>query len=142
MAANDVVITALNVRPTASSQIQGGLVLGETITNGQWVYRKASDSKYYRAQADGTLEESGNGTELYWILSGGALDEIGVGVLVGNIIVGGTLVEGKVYVISDTLGAITLADDIIASWFTTVAGIAVNTTELEIIGNATGYGSL
>ena len=140
MAAGDVTITAANVRPTNSTQLRSPrVVFGETVTAGQWVYRRASDSKFLRAFANGTLEQSGGSTELYWALTGGAVDERGEVAIAGKVIVGGTLVKGKVYVLSDTIGLITLADDLTSSWYSSVAGYASSTTELDLILRADGY---
>ena len=37
---------------------------GETLTAGMAVYYKSADSRWWKAQADGTVAESGNGTTL------------------------------------------------------------------------------
>lgn len=48
-------ITASSVlHTTVPAQPAGGGIAGEAIVAGEWIYLKASDSKFYKAQADGT----------------------------------------------------------------------------------------
>lgn len=139
MAANDVAVTAGNVRTTTNTQLRR-VVYGATVTAGQWLYKDTSDSdKYKPAQADGTLLESGGSSEIAWALTGGADTEFGDVAISGKVIVGGALGVGRVYIISNTVGLMTLPDDMVSTWYTGIIGVASSTTELELILKADGY---
>lgn len=139
MAANDVAVTAANVRPKKGTQLRR-VVYGATITAGQWLYKDTTDSdKYKPAQSDGTLLESGGSSEIVWALTGGAdLEDADVAIN-GKVIVGGALGVGRVYILSDTVGLMTLPDDMVSNWYTSIVGVASSTTELELILKADGY---
>ena len=138
MALNDVAVTAANVRLSAGVQTVEA-TYGETVTAGQWVYRKASDSKWYLTQADGSAEESGDGVQWGWSYGGGAADEVGLVVIGGTVTVGGVVEAGKVYVLSDTKGVITLANDLASTWYSSVAAVGASTSTVELIVKASGY---
>lgn len=101
----DLTITASSVA-TSSGSVTSGFLAGATITAGQSVYLKSSDSKWYLAQNDGTAEESGSGVRfgisLHAALSGQplAVQESGV------INVGSTLTVGTIYIVAATVGGI------------------------------------
>lgn len=138
MAANDVIVTAANVRPTENTQVRL-VIYGATVTAGDWLYRNTSTDKYLPTTSTGTLLQSGGSSELVWAMTGGADTEDGTIAVSGKVIVGGALGVGKVYVISDTVGLMTLANDLASTWYTGITGVASSTTELELILKADGY---
>lgn len=139
MAANDVIVTAANVRPTVNTQLRR-VVYGATVTAGDWLYKDNTDSdKYKPARSSGTLLESGGSSEIVWALTGGADTDSGDVAISGKVIVGGALGVGRVYVLSNTLGLMTLADDLVSTWYTGITGVASSTTELDMILKADGY---
>ena len=138
MAANDVAVTTANVRVTTNTQLRR-VIYGAAVTVGQWLYKDTADDKYLPAQSDGTLLESGGSSEIVWALTGGGNTVVGSVAISGKIIVGGALGVGRVYVISDTVGLMTLADDLASGWYTGITGVASSTTELELILKSDGY---
>lgn len=109
----DITITATSVLTSGTKQ-QG--TLGETVTAGQAVYKKSSDSKWYKAQADGTAEENGsNGIAI--AMTGGAtgqgflyVDKAGV-----TVTIGGTVAAGTEYYVSATAGGICPFADLVST---------------------------
>lgn len=124
----DLSVTAANVRPKASATIST-VDAGETITAGQPVYKKVSDSKYYRADANvGSEEAAASGiaitnadaNEKLIILSKGGIDP------------GATVVIGETYIVSATVGGIAPIGDLAASSYVTHLGIGKAADEITV----------
>jgi len=85
---------------------------GETVTNGQPVYLKASDGKYWLAATDTAAEAACVGVAL----TGGAADGWGIIAISGaSINVGATLTVSEIYAIGSTDGTIAPESDLTTS---------------------------
>lgn len=132
----DLSITAANVVPATGYRYTDGTA-GETVTAGQTLYLKDSDSKYYLADSD-------SGTAAVRALAGIALNGASAGqplrvFLGGNITIGATVTVGKIYVLSDTAGGIMPVDDLETGDYVTIVGIG--TTAAIITATFTNSGA-
>jgi len=136
----DTTITAANVR--AGSLAAGAKIstvtAGESITAGQIVYKKASDSEYYKADANSSAETAGS-SDLAVALTNAGDGEALVIQTKGLYTVGGTVVLGQIYVASATAGGLAPASDGASGWYTSQIGTAASTTTINISINVTGY---
>lgn len=128
VSAADLTITAANVVPATGYQFTDG-VAGETITRGQTVYLKASDSRWWKSQADGTSAES--------TVIGIALQDAGAGQPLrvqtgGDLGVGAILTVGQVYVVSATAGGIAPYSDLASTNYVSILGVASSTSNLKL----------
>lgn len=122
--AADVSITAGNVVPVAGYQFVDGIA-GETITAGQTLYLKESDSRYWKADSD-------SATSAVRVLVGIALNGASAGQplrvqTAGSITIGGTVAVGTVYILSDTAGGIMPSTDVETGDYVSIVGIATTT---------------
>ena len=117
---------ALGGQATRRQEIQ----FGEAVVATDVLYRKASDSKYYKADADASQAEA---LVQGICLVGGATDAYGIMVSSGLVIFTGvTLVIGDSYYSSDTGGKIRpLADIDVGDWIG-LLGHALTTANLEV----------
>lgn len=133
----DISITAANC-VTVGGTFERGYVAGETITAGQYVYLKSSNSKWMKAQSDGTTEESG-----YNVLTGIALNGASAGQpivvqLSGTVTVGGTLTAGTVYYVSNTAGGIAPFADLSSTNKSAIIGMGASSTVLDLTPKFSG----
>lgn len=104
----DITVTAANVLKTAATIGSG--TAGEAITAGQPVYLKASDSKLYKAQADGTAEEvAAVGIALHGAGANQPLSYAGNG---STLNIGGTTAKAITYCVSAAAGGIAPMGDL------------------------------
>jgi hypothetical protein len=104
----EITVTAASVAFSSGTQVVG--TAGETITAGQSVYLKASDSRLWKAQADGTAAEAAAvGIALHGSLAGQPLAYAGNGSVIN---IGGTTAAGVFYYVGTTAGGIGLAGDL------------------------------
>lgn len=130
----DVTVTAANVKPVGTSRTVQTVLLGETVTQGQPLYLKAADSKYWKADADTLAEAAAEGIA---ITPGGA-DEYAIMLTAGTINMGGTLAVGQVYVVSTNAGGVAPYSDLGSGDYVTILGVATTTAILNVDLNATG----
>ena len=130
----DISITAANVAATGTFQKQP-VQFGETVTAGQVVYLKSSDTKYWKAQADGTSEEA---SAAGICLGGAAANQYGVILTGGTITIGGTVVKGTPYFVSTTAGGICPHADLASTNYVTLIGFATSTAIISVSFSATG----
>jgi len=129
--------TAANV--AIGSQITRTRVVqaGENLTQGQPVYLKASDGKYYRADANASAEAakavgivltpaSTNGYSVIQEGSGGSVN------------LGATLTVGETYVVSATAGAIAPIADLTTGDYPCILGVATTTALIQTVYAYTG----
>ena len=122
------------------AQVSKNLLLvgqfGETVANGQPVYLKTADGKYWRTTTT-TLAES---TAVGIALTGGAADDWGVIALPGaSVDLGATLVVAEVYAIGGATGTIAPEADLVASGkFPCILGYASAADTLVINIQAAG----
>jgi len=130
----DISITAANVAMGASTTPTRVVQYGEAVTQGQPLYRNATDGKYYRTDAnDGVAKAVVGGIAL----TPGATDAFGLIALPSStpgaslVNLGATLAVGEVYAVSAAVGAIAPIGDITSTQFVSVIGIATTTALLD-----------
>lgn len=127
-------ITATSVLKGSGADVTIGTI-GETITAGQAVYLKAADSRYWKAQADGTAAEA---AAVGIALNGGAAGQTVQVLTRGLITIGATVAAGVFYFVGPTAGGIGLSSDITSTHYVTKLGYATTTGILTIDVTATG----
>lgn len=124
----DLSITTDNVALTGTATLEI-VQLGETVTKGQAVYKKAADSLYYKADANAssaTAEARGIA------ITGGVANGYIVMLKSGYVNPGATLTKGETYVVSATAGGIAPLADVTTGWYVTILGIAESTSSLNV----------
>lgn len=130
----DVTVTAANVKPVGTSRTVQTVLLGETVTQGQPLYLKAADSKYWKADADTLAEAAAAGIAL----TPGVADDYAIMLTAGTINMGGTLAVGQVYVVSVNAGGVAPYSDLGSGDYVTILGVATTTAVLNVDLNVTG----
>ena len=130
----DISITAANVLKGTANTVENGTA-GETITAGQTVYKKSTDSLYYlgdcSAAAVSTLDEV---KEVYGIaLNNAAVNQTLQVQKTGDITIGGTVTAGTVYYLSETAGGIAPIDDLISTNWHVIIGVATSASVLHLL---------
>jgi len=128
----DLSITAANVKlsGTAGAATTKTVTFGETVTNGQAVYKKSSDGKYWLADNDVALGAAADVAGI--ALVGNSADGVGVIVTAGPMVIGATVTDGMNYVLSSTTGAIAPVADLGSSDYIVSLGHAISTTVLHV----------
>lgn len=134
----DLSITAANVAKASNAQVQSSYPAGETITAGQVVYLKSTDSKWYKAQADGTAEEAGASVTVGIALHGSLANQPLVVQIAGTITIGGTVTVATEYVISAAAGGIAPHADLVSTNRYTRLGYGTTTGIIQLDISATG----
>lgn len=130
----DITVTAANVKPVGTSRTLQTVRYGETVTQGQPVYLKSADDKYWKADADTSAEAAAIGI----VITPGVADDYGVIVTTGQVNMGATLAVGQVYVVSVNAGGVAPYSDLGTGDYVTILGVASTTAILDIGINATG----
>jgi hypothetical protein len=120
----DLTVTATTVVPLTDARILQGIA-GEAITAGQSLYVKAADSKLWKAQCDGTVEEA---TCAGIALNGAAANQTVAYIEGGSLNIGATTSKATTYVVSATAGGIAPQADLIATNRISYVGYATDTT--------------
>lgn len=124
----ELVITAANIIPVTGYSSQTAIA-GEALTRGQVVYIKASDSKYWLAQHDGTAAEAGAvGIALQDVAAGQPVQAI----TAGSLGFGAILTVGVTYCLGATAGAICVDADVGSSDYKTIIGVASTTSNMVL----------
>jgi len=134
-----VSVTAANVTlaGTSPNGLRSGK-LAETVTGGQVVIQKSSDSLWYKADANGGTAEYA-GSVAIGIAMGGGTAGVWISILTsGSYTVGGTLVAGKTYYLSETAGGIEDVSPPTTGSYATTLGLATTTALLTLSPNVTG----
>lgn len=130
----DVSITPANVAMLTGSAETG--TAGETITQGEAVYRKDSDGRMWLADNDGAAALA--------VVKGVALNCASAGQPLrfqktGTLTIGGTVTQAGIYVLSDTAGGIAPAADLDTTGMrVSIIGVAASATVLQLGINNTG----
>jgi hypothetical protein len=132
----ELTITAANVKATATTSIS--LVqFGEAVDQGEAVYLKTSDSKYWLAN---------NGAEATADVAGVALtpniaDGYGIIAKSGQVDLGATLSVGQTYALASTSGKIELESDVGSGEYVTLLGVAATAAliDLDIVVSGTAH---
>lgn len=125
-------ITAANVS-LVSGPRDSDQMAGEAFAAGAVVYLKASDAKWYKAQADGTAEEAGSvdlGVSLATADAAGARISIAKS---GAVVALGTGTAGTLYAISRTAGSIIPVADLASTDKATLIGMGIGTNQLLLM---------
>lgn len=130
----DISVTASSVVPGADYNYVDGTA-GETLTAGQVVYLKSSDSKYWKAQCDGTAAEV---TAIGVALNGASANQPVRIFTSGNLNPGGTVVVGKIYLVSTAAGGIMPVDDLTTTHKVTLLGVGTTASNIAIKIHNTG----
>jgi len=129
--------TAANVALGSQSTRTRVVQAGEAITQGQPLYLKASDGKYYKADANLSAEAAkGVGIAMTPASTNGYLVmQEGSG---GSVNLGATLTVGETYTVSATAGAICPIADLTTGDYPCILGIATTTALIQTLFAYTG----
>lgn len=123
----DMAITAANVIPVAGYNFTDG-VAGETVTAGQLVYLKSSDSKYWLVDNDAAATAGLVGMAL-----NGAAAGQPVRILTGGSVnPGGTVVVGTIYGTSSTAGGLAPSTDFASGDYVSIFGIGTTSSNIAV----------
>jgi len=130
----DLTQTAANVAISGSATPTKRVQFGESVTQGNSVYLKASDGKYWKSDANLSLEAAGSKGIVLTPASSDGYGLIAVpsdieGTSLVNL--GATLAVGTPYGVSATAGAICPIADISATQYPTIIGFATTTAVLD-----------
>ena len=114
-------VTAADVRVKTGASVTK-LTAGESITPGQVVYKKASDSKAYLADAN---VDAATAAAVGIAFSYADADELVHYVTAGDMDIGATTVKGQTYHVSATAGGI--EDTVASSSFNTIVAYGKDT---------------
>lgn len=134
----DLSITANSVVTAADGVFDKDAYFGEAVTAGMAVYKKSSDGKYWKAQSDGTAEESGSNVLFGVAMNGGAAGQPAVVQRGGTVTIGATIAAGVFYYISNTAGGICPVADLGSADYPSVIGYGTTTAILKISPVASG----
>lgn len=123
----NITITAGNVLPSTGAVIVQG-TFGESVTQGQVVYKSATDGKWYLAQCDDAANDDAVGIAL----CAGGNGQPGLIQTRGNITIGGTVAVGQVYAVSATAGAIAPWSDLEATNYVTIVGVGISASVIQM----------
>ena len=129
----DLTQTAANVQSGNGATLQRKDA-AETITAGESVYVDSNNQLALCENDNSAVEANAGGIAV----NGGAAGQPVTYQTGGRINVGAALVAGETYVIGAVFGAIAPVADVAASEFSTILGIAISTSELEMSLNASG----
>jgi hypothetical protein len=126
----DVSVTAAEVLPDSGTRTEAG-TLGAVVTAGQLVYKDTSDSgKFKLCDSDASAAAA----TVYGIaLNGGAAAQPVVVAINGSTLDPGfTVTVGAVYVVSDTAGGIMPVADLETGDFTSVIGVGITASKIQL----------
>lgn len=126
----DLSITAANVKATSTTAKISRVKFGETITQGQALYRKDADGEYYKADADAGTDETASAVGVALTPAGDG--EFGYIVTEGDVTIGATLTVGEIYVLSGTAGGICPEGDLATGDRVTIIGVATSASVLAV----------
>jgi len=138
----DISQTPANVAIGASTTRTLVVQVGEAVAQGQPLYRDATNSKYYRCDAN---DGAAKARVAAIALTAAALDGYALVSLPGNepgkslVNLGATLTVGEIYVVSANVGAIAPEADLATGHYVTVIGVATTASLLDfqpVISNA------
>lgn len=131
----DISITPASVVKGSGAIVNKERVAGETVTAGQVVYLKSSDSKWWLAQSDGTSAEAeAQGIALH---AAAANQPLAVQTL-GSITIGATVAAGVFYYVSNTAGGICPVADLGSADYVTAIGYGTSTSAIYVNPIPTG----
>lgn len=130
----DIAVTASQLLPTADTVLEDGTA-GEAIAQGDWLYKKAADSRLYKADNDAASAEAAEVVGQAMVACAAAAQPMRYG-RGGTITQGAaaTIVQGTIYVLSSTAGKAMPAADLGAGDRVTILGVgnAANGIQLQL----------
>ena len=131
----DLTIVAASVVSGVGATFRDGIA-GGTITQGMPVYEDASDAKKWKA-ADANV--SAAAAAVIGIALNSALAGQPLRIQTGGIIaIGSTVAIATIYILSANAGMIAPSSDSASTWFTTILGVALTTTTIQLAIKASG----
>ena len=130
----DLVITPANVGINVANPDVQVVQIGETVSQGQGVYLKLSDQKYWLADATGSDTSNVYGVAL----TGGGADDFVIVMRGGQMNIGATLTVGETYVVSATSGGVAPIGDLVSTNYVSILGVATAVDNLELSINVSG----
>ena len=132
----DLSITPAQVLPSTGAKYLHGIA-GEALTAGEVVYKKSSDGRYWKADADVEASADADGLVV------AEAEAAGAGVLVqyaGDITLGAGAAptQGQTYVVSATAGGIGLEGELASDDYLTYLGYGIGTNAVRLMIKATG----
>lgn len=131
----DLSPTIANVEVVTEQSQLKVVLAGEALTAAQPVYKKASDKKYWRADADDSATADAKGIV---VVGCDAADKYAVIQTSGTIDLGATLTVGETYVVSTNAGGIAPIGDLTTGDYPTILGTATTAATLPIKIEASG----
>ena len=133
----DYAPTAANIQATSTSVLNKDRLAGETITAGQTLYFKSSDSRWWKAANNSTAEVAGS-VDYGIAMNGGAAGQPMIVCTGGDLTYGATGTVGDVAIISATSGGAAPIADISTNRLT-ILGVFTTGTNLKM-SRPSGYG--
>ena len=124
----DIVVTPADVGMTSTAPGKRTVIYGEPITEGEVVYLKAADGKYWLAINTGEATAQAVGIAL----TPGLADDRGEIAVSGNINCGATVAVGVPYFLSATAGGYRIYTELASGDHTTLIGWGVATDQIRI----------
>lgn len=124
----DITVTAANVGVKGPAQLEV-VQVGEAVTQGQPLYKLASDQKYYKADANASAASA---AAKGIAMTAASTDGYAILARSGSINLGATLTVGETYFVSATAGGIAPAADVTTGWYPRQLGQAVSASELTL----------
>lgn len=126
---SDVVVTANEVLPDSGTNIVNG-ILGATVTAGQTVYLDTSTNTYKLADANASAATA---TVKGIAMNGGvSAQPVAVAIDGSTLDPGFTVTVGAIYVQSATAGGIAPAADLAQNWRTSIIGVGITASQLQL----------
>ena len=130
----DLTITRQDVALSTSAVSFIRVQVAEAVTQGQPLYRAATNSKYYKAAA--TSATSAAATVV--AMTPASAEGYCLAVKSGDVIIGATTTQGTTYVVSATAGGIAPHADLGSGNYVTTLGIAISATVIRLNIQASG----
>lgn len=128
----DLTQTPANVAADADAS-QEVVTAGEAVDAGMPVYKKASDSKWYKARNDNTAEVSGvSGVRIALNSTPGANQPLST-FIKGKVNLGATLTVGETYMLSNTAGKVAPIGDLATNRYVTILGVAISASQMNSV---------
>jgi hypothetical protein len=124
----DLSQTPVNVQLAGGGVSLRTVQVGETTTQGQPMYLKSSDNKYWRADADAEASATARGIAL----TPGAANDYIVLATAGDVDLGATLTVGETYCVSTNVGAIAPIGDLTTGDYVSILGTATAADTLDL----------
>jgi len=134
-----ITITAANVVKGTGAQIEAGIA-GEAITAGKLVYKKASNSNFYLADAlAASVAANAEIDNVYGVaLNNAAASQPLTVQKVGQITIGGTVAVGEIYALDIVAGQIIPESEIATTNYVTLVGVGISATIIQLSILVTG----